>query len=84
MKTDRPLLVSLAEASFQLSLPVADIEELVASGDLISVLVRGQRLIVFESLTALVRRKRKALRDACVGCSRNGGSDVTTQRRLST
>jgi hypothetical protein len=56
MKTANPLLVSIAEAEFQLSLPEKDIIALIRDGDLIAVKVRGQVLIVYESLTAFTRR----------------------------
>jgi hypothetical protein len=59
MKTATPLLVSLAEAGFQLSLPEKDIVALVRDGDLIAVKVRGQILIVYESLTAFARRAKR-------------------------
>jgi hypothetical protein len=59
MKTANPLLVSLAEAEFQLSLPGKDIIALIRAGDLIAVKVRGQVLVVYESLTAFMRRARR-------------------------
>jgi hypothetical protein len=59
MKTANPLLVSLAEAGFQLSLPQEDVIELVRDGDLVTVKVRGQVLVVYESLTAFMRRARR-------------------------
>jgi hypothetical protein len=59
MKTANPLLVSLAEAEFQLSLPEKDIIALIRDGDLIAVRVRGQVLVVYESLTAFTKRARR-------------------------
>jgi len=59
MKTANPLLVSFAEAEFQLSLPGKDIIALIHDGDLIAVKVRGQVLVVYESLTAFMRRARR-------------------------
>jgi hypothetical protein len=59
MKTANPLLVSLTEAGFQLSLPEKDIITLVRGGDLIAVKVRGQVLVVYESLTALTRHAKR-------------------------
>jgi hypothetical protein len=62
VNTDRPLLVSKAEASFQLSLPEAEVEELVRLGELATVYLRKQELVVFESLVSLVRKKRRQVR----------------------
>jgi hypothetical protein len=59
MKTANPLLVSLAEAGFQLSLQEKDIIALVRIGDLVAVKVRGQVLVVYESLTAFTRRAKR-------------------------
>jgi hypothetical protein len=59
MKTANPLLISLAEAGFQLSLPENNIIALARDGDLVAVKVRGQVLIVYESLTAFTRRARR-------------------------
>ena len=59
MKTANPLLVSLAEAEFQLSLPEKDIIALIRDGDLIAVKARGQVLVVYESLTAFARRAKR-------------------------
>jgi dihydroxyacid dehydratase/phosphogluconate dehydratase len=73
MKTANPLLVSLSEVGFQLSLPEKDIIALIRDGDLIAVKVRGQVLVVYESLTAFTRRAKrdKAVRQVApkVGCS---------------
>ena len=59
MNTDKPLLVSKTEAGFQLSLPDGEIEELVRSGELATVYLRKQELVVFESLVSLVRKRRR-------------------------
>jgi excisionase family DNA binding protein len=59
MRTDKPLLVSVAEASFQLSLPNEEIAVLVRDGELVAVKVRDQVLIVYDSLTAFIRRARR-------------------------
>ena len=59
MKTANPLLVSLAEARFQLSLPEKDIVALIRDGELVAVKVRGQVLVVYESLTAFTKRYKR-------------------------
>jgi excisionase family DNA binding protein len=59
MRTDKPLLVSIAEASFQLSLSKEEIAALIRDGDLVAVKVRGQVLVVYDSLTAFMRRARR-------------------------
>jgi len=59
MKTANPLLVSLTEAGFQLSLPEKDIIALMRDGELVAVKVRGQVLVVYESLTAFTRRAKR-------------------------
>jgi hypothetical protein len=59
MKTTNPLLVSPAEAGFQLSSPREDVIALVRDGDLVIVKVCEQVLVVYESLTAFTRRTRR-------------------------
>jgi hypothetical protein len=59
MRTDKPLLVSIAETSFQLSLPEQEITGLIRDGELVAVRVRGQVLVVYDSLTAFTRRARR-------------------------
>jgi hypothetical protein len=59
MRTDKPLLVSFAEASFQLSLQDKEIVELVRDGELIAVNVRGRILIAYDSLIAFARRVKR-------------------------
>ena len=61
MRTANPLLVSLAEAGFQLSLPAADISALIQDGDLVAVKVRGQILVTYDSLIAFTRRAKRQL-----------------------
>jgi len=59
MRTDKPLLVSIAEASFQLSIPKEEIGALIRDGELVAVKVRDQVLVVYDSLTAFTRRARR-------------------------
>jgi hypothetical protein len=59
MRTDKPLLISIAEASFQLSLPEEDILTLVRDGELVAVRARDQVLVVYESLSAFTRRAKR-------------------------
>jgi excisionase family DNA binding protein len=59
MRTDKPLLVSITEASFQLSLPDDEIAALIRDGELVAVKVRDQVLVVYDSLTAFTRRARR-------------------------
>lgn len=55
------MLVSLEEAAFQLSLQKEDVVALIREGELVAVKVRGQVLVVYDSLTAFTRRaKRKS------------------------
>jgi len=58
-RTDKPLLVSIPEAGFQLSLPNEEIAALIHDSELVAVKVRGQVLIVYDSLTAFTRRARR-------------------------
>lgn len=60
MRTDKPLLVSVAEAGFQLSLPTAEIAALIRDGELVAVKVRDQVLVVFDSLIAFTRRAKRS------------------------
>jgi len=59
VKTAYPLLVSIAECEFQLSLPKEDIAALIRGGDLTAVKVRDQILVVYESLVAFTRRVKR-------------------------
>jgi hypothetical protein len=79
MNTARPLLVSFAEAGFQLgNLPTEEIAALVRDGELVSVAIRGQVFITFESLVRLTRRaRRQSSRDARVA----GLTEHTPPRR---
>jgi hypothetical protein len=59
MRTDKPLLVSIGEAEFQLSLPNADVVELIRDGDLTAVKVRDHVLITYDSLVVFMRRAKR-------------------------
>lgn len=59
MNTANPLLVTLSETSYQLSLPKEDVVALILGGELVAVKVRGQILVVFESITAFTRRVKR-------------------------
>lgn len=59
MRTDKPLLISIAETSFQLSLPQEDVEALIRDGELVAVKIKGQVLVVYDSLNAFTRRAKK-------------------------
>lgn len=59
MRADKPLLISIPEASFQLSLPSEDILALVRDGDLTAVKVRNQVLVIYDSLIAFTRRAKR-------------------------
>jgi len=59
MRPDKPLLVSIAEASFQLSLPGEDIAALIHDGQLTAVNVRDQILVIYDSLIAFTRRVKR-------------------------
>ena len=72
MRTDKPLLVSVAEASFQLSLPQEEIAALIRDGELVAVKVRYQVLVVYDSLTAFTGRMRR--NNAAKPERRTGGS----------
>jgi excisionase family DNA binding protein len=59
MRTDKPLLVSISEASFQLSLAKEEIAALIRDGELVAVKIRGQVLVVYDSLAAFTRRAKR-------------------------
>jgi hypothetical protein len=59
MRTASPLLVSISEAEFQLSLPAEEISALIRDGELVAVKVRGQVLVVYDSLVAFTRRAKQ-------------------------
>jgi len=59
LKTATPLLVSISEAAFQLSLSIKDIVSLIQGGEIATVAVRGQVLIPYESLRLLTRRAKR-------------------------
>ncbi len=63
VKTDKPLLISITEAGFQLSLSEQEVALLIRDGELVAVKVRGQVLVVYASLTAFTRR---AMRNSAV------------------
>jgi excisionase family DNA binding protein len=60
MRTDKPLLVSIIESSFQLSVPEEEIAALVRDGELVAVKVGGQVLIAYDSLAAFTRRAKRS------------------------
>lgn len=59
LRTANPLLVSFAEGSFQLSVPIEEIAELVREGELIAVRFHGRDLLTYESLVGFTRRLRR-------------------------
>ena len=59
MKTATPLLISLAEAGYQLSLPQSDIVSLIRDGELVALSVRGQILVEYQSLISFTRRAKR-------------------------
>ena len=59
MRTDNPLLVSLGEARFQLTVTEEDVLALIRDGDLTGVRVRGHLLVTYDSLRAFVRRAKR-------------------------
>jgi excisionase family DNA binding protein len=59
MKTANPLLVSLDESAFQLSLPREEVVALIREGDLTAVKVREHVLVAYDSLVALTRRAKR-------------------------
>jgi excisionase family DNA binding protein len=59
MKTATPLLVSLEEAAFQLSIPKEEIVALIHERDLTAVRVRDKVLVAYDSLVAFTRRAKR-------------------------
>jgi excisionase family DNA binding protein len=59
MRTATPLLISLEEAAFQLSIPREEIVALIREGDLTAVKVRGRVLVTYDSLIAFTRRAKR-------------------------
>jgi excisionase family DNA binding protein len=59
MKTATPLLVSLEEAAFQLSVPREEIVALIRERDLTAVKVRDKVLVAYDSLVAFTRRAKR-------------------------
>jgi excisionase family DNA binding protein len=74
MKTGNPLLVSLSEASFQLDIPIEDVQELIRDGELPAVRIRQHLLIPYESLVRLARRYRRASARMPAGTQANAAS----------
>jgi excisionase family DNA binding protein len=56
MKTANPLLISVDETSFQLSIPKEEVAALIRDGEIVAVKVREQVLVVYDSLVAFTRR----------------------------
>jgi excisionase family DNA binding protein len=56
LRTDMPLLVSIPEAAFQLSVSNEDIASLIRDGEIVGVTVRGQVLVSYESLRLFAKR----------------------------
>lgn len=59
MRTDKPLLVSIGEAEFQLSLSNDDVVELIRDGDLTAVKVCDHVLVTYDSLVAFMRKAKR-------------------------
>lgn len=59
MRTATPLLVSLEEASFQLSVPREEVVALIRDGDLTAVKVREHLLVAYDSLVGFTRRAKR-------------------------
>lgn len=54
-----PLLVSVAETAFQLSLPEEDVIALIRERELAAVNVRGKILVAYDSLVTFTRRAKR-------------------------
>jgi excisionase family DNA binding protein len=59
MRTATPLLISLEEAAFQLSVPREEVVALIHEGDLTAVKVREHVLVAYDSLLAFTRRVKR-------------------------
>jgi excisionase family DNA binding protein len=59
LRTAMPLLVSLSEAAFQLSLSKQDIVSLIQDGEIETVAIRGQVLVPSESLKLFTKRAKR-------------------------
>jgi excisionase family DNA binding protein len=59
MKTAFPLLVSLEEAAFQLSISREEVVQLVRERDLTAVQVLNKVLVAYDSLVAFTRRAKR-------------------------
>src|SRR5262249_5790992 len=80
MRTDKPLLVSIPEASFQLSIPQEEILTLIRDGELIAVKISNQVLVMYESLTAFTRRARRNSTAVDVAHALNASARVPRRR----
>jgi len=60
MRTDKPLLISITETGFQLSLRREDVAVLIRDGDLTAVTVRGQILVTYDSVVTFARRLKRS------------------------
>jgi hypothetical protein len=59
MKTATPLLISLVEAGFQLSLTQEDVVSLIREGELVALNIRGQILLEYRSLLTFTGRAKQ-------------------------
>jgi hypothetical protein len=80
MRTDKPLLISIPEAGFQLSLPQGEIAALIRDGELVALRARGHLLVVYDSLTAFTRRAQRSRSSAKNG---TGAISATTKAMIS-
>ena len=60
MKTATPLLVSLEEAAFQLSMSKEEVVELIRERDLTAIRVRDKVLVAYDSILSFTRRAKRA------------------------
>ena len=59
MKTGTPLLVSLEEAAFQLSISKEEVSALIRERELTAVKVHDKVLVAYDSLVAFTRRVKR-------------------------
>jgi excisionase family DNA binding protein len=57
--TENPLLISLPETAFQLSLSQEGVVALIRDGEITAVKVRDQLLIAYDSVAAFTRRAKR-------------------------
>jgi hypothetical protein len=69
MRTDIPILIPLEEAAFQLSVPMEEIPPLIEAGEIAAIRIRGQLLVLYDSLVAFARREARRGRDKKVATS---------------